>query len=115
MTGGLWAIANVVISAVGISVTSWMATKNPKLAGLLLSLPLSTLLALALNHTQYNDRAMVVAYARSIFAGLPLSLTFFLPFLFADRLRFPFWGLYLSGVLCLTTTYFLYNFLSSRS
>jgi hypothetical protein len=98
------------VSALVIGFTSWLATKNPKLAGLLLALPISTLLALALQNFQNpSDASTSVKFARSIFAGVPLSLTFFIPFLLADKLGLSFWGLYALGlgilVICFILTH----------
>lgn len=104
-----WAIGKILLSAVVISFTSWLANKKPALAGFIVALPLSTLLVLFLNHSQFHDTAKSVQFARSIFFAIPLSLTFFLPFLFAERLKLGFWGLYLTGITLLIAAYFVHK------
>ena len=95
------------ISAAVITGSSWLAGKNPRLAGWIIALPISSMLALLFAHAEYRDQAKSVAFAKSILTSVPLSLTFFIPFLFAERLQLGFWGLYASGMALLTASYFI--------
>ena len=67
------------------------------------------MLVLALKYFQDGDRSGNMALAKSIFLGLPLSLTFFIPFLVADRLRLSFWQTYLAGFFLIGASYFLHR------
>lgn len=96
----------LLLSASVISFSSTLAGRRPDLAGWLIALPISSMIALALTQAEFRDTARSVAFARSILVGVPLSLTFFLPFVFADRIRLSFWWLYGMGVLCLTGAFF---------
>ena len=96
----------LLISSSVISLSSHLAGRRPDLAGWILALPISSMLALALSQAQYQDSGRSVAFARSILVSVPLSLTFFLPFLFADRIKLSFWWLYGMGVLLLTGAFF---------
>lgn len=107
----LWAFTKVFIAGMLISFASWLAGKKPILAGFIIALPLTSILALSLNYLEFKDRAKVVVFAKSIFAAVPLSLLFFLPFLFAEKLQLPFWGLMLVGVLGLTLGLFFHRML----
>jgi hypothetical protein len=78
-------VLNVVISAGVISLCAWLAGKRPDLAGFIVSLPLSTLLVLALNQIQYGDSAKGTLLAKSILVAIPSTLVFFIPFLLAER------------------------------
>lgn len=84
--------------------------KNPRLAGFLLALPISTLLALAFGQIEFADTQKSVEFARSVFAAVPLSLLFFVPFLFADRLGLGFWGLYGSGIALLCVGFLIHSY-----
>lgn len=103
-----WQILKVGIAAVVIAASSWLSGKNPRLAGFLLALPLSTFLALAFGQIEFQDVGKSVAFAKSVFLAVPLSLLFFVPFLLAERLHFGFWGLYLSGIALLALSYFIH-------
>ena len=103
----VWTIFKIGMSASMITFASWLSGRRPALAGFLMALPLSSLIALALSYGEYKDAAKSVAFAKSIFLSVPLSLTFFVPFLFADRLRLPFWALYGMGVAFLAASYFV--------
>ncbi|HTL11078.1 MAG TPA: hypothetical protein VL588_01240 [Bdellovibrionota bacterium] len=105
----IWNVAVVVLSALLISFTSWLAGRSPGLAGFLLSLPLSTLLALPFAQARYEDTDKTVAFARGIFTALPLTLVFFIPFLAAKQLKWPFWGMYASGLVLLAGAYFAHR------
>jgi hypothetical protein len=104
-----WQIAKVLIAAVLISLSSWLAGRQPRLAGFLIALPISSMFALALFYFEYRDPARGAEFARSILAGVPLSLLFFVPFLFAGQLRWNFWWLYLSGIALLAVGFFIHR------
>lgn len=106
-----WIAAKLLISASLIAFASWLSGKRPELAGFIIALPLTTLLALAFSYMEHNDAESSVRFAKSVFVAVPLSLTFFLPFLFAQKLNLPFWGLYSIGLLLIVTGYFAHVFL----
>ena len=96
---------NLIISATVISLTTWLAGKRPEIAGFLISLPISTLLVLALTQNQYGDAAKTVALAKSVFFALPLTLVFFVPFLISEKFKIPFWWAYGMGLGLLGAAY----------
>lgn len=103
-----WQILKIGLAAAVIAGCSWLSGKSPRLAGFLLALPLSTLLALPFAQVEFQDSEKSVAFARSVFLALPMSLLFFVPFLFAARLNFGFWGLYTAGLTLLIVGYGIY-------
>ena len=104
-----WQIAKLLIAAGLISFTSWLAGKQPRLAGFLIALPISSMLALVLFQVEYREPGQAVTFAKSIFWAVPLSLLFFVPFLLAEHLKWGFWTLYGAGVALLTGGYFLHR------
>jgi hypothetical protein len=101
----------IAISASVIALASWLSNKKPELAGFIIALPLSTMLVLLFSYTEYQDPAASVRFAKSIFAAIPISLLFFVPFLLASRLPFGFWGIYATGFLLLVLGYFAHSFI----
>lgn len=101
--------AKIALAASVIAFASWLSGKKPELAGFIVALPLTTLLALAFSAAQYKDSATNIAFAKSVFAGVPVSLLFFIPFLVADRLSLSFWQCYLIGFALLVAGYFLHR------
>ncbi len=101
------------VSASLIAFASWLSGKKPELAGFIIALPLLTLLVLPFSYIEYQDPAASVRFAKSIFTAVPLSLFFFVPFLFADRIGLGFWGLYLSGIALLVVAYFAHQVIMS--
>lgn len=107
-------IAKFSLSALIISFCSWLAGKRPALAGFIIALPISTLIALAFTQLEFKDHEKTVLFAKSILLGVPLSLTFFVPFLLANKLKWPFWSLYISGIILLSIAYCIHKAIMER-
>jgi hypothetical protein len=104
-----WQLSKVFLAAIVITFASWLSGKQPRMAGFLIALPLSSMIALAFGQAEYGDAAKSVAFAKSILLAIPLSLLFFVPFLLADRLKWTFSTLYLSGLVLLALGYGLHQ------
>lgn len=100
---------NVLVSAVVISTASWLSGRFPALAGFMVALPLATLLVLPLSYREHADPAASILLAKSIFIAIPISLTFFLPFLFSERFGLTFWQAYGLGCAALPIGFFLHR------
>ena len=111
-------VFKILFSACLIAFSSWLAGKRPELAGFIIALPLMTLLVLPFNFAEYQDPENTVTFAKSILVAVPLSLTFFIPFLLADKIMafapegYGFWVIYGSGLLCLTGAYFIHQWVT---
>lgn len=105
----------ILVSSVLIAFSSWLACRKPVLAGFIMALPLSSLIALAFVQAEWKNEEQSVAFAKSILFAVPLSLTFFLPFLFARYLKWPFWGMYALGLTLLVISYGVHRSIFSTS
>ena len=106
----MWIMAaKALIAGIIVAFSSWLAGKKPELAGFIIALPLTTLLALAFTQIEHQTPESSVRFAQSIFVAIPLSLLFFIPFLAATKLQWPFWGLYSSGLALLICGYFIHK------
>ena len=103
-------VLNMLISATVISICVWLAGNSPRVAGFIISLPISTLLVLALNQIQRGESGNGVALAKSVFIAIPASLVFFIPFLLSDRFKIPFWACYISGIVLLVGAFFVHQY-----
>lgn len=106
-----WAALKISISVFTIVFCSWLSGKKPELAGFIIALPISTMLVLAFSFAEFKDPENTARFARSILAAIPLSLTFFIPFLLAHKINMPFWALYAGGLGFLTIAYFVHTFI----
>jgi hypothetical protein len=102
---------NLLLSAALIAIALWIAKKDQILAGFIVSLPLSTLIVLALSKLQNPDTEISHRLAKSIFVGIPATTVFFIPFLLADRFRLSFWTCYGAGFLLLGMAFFIHRYL----
>ena len=98
-------VFNVLVSALVIGFVSWLSGRFPTTAGFIVALPLATMLVLPLSYQTHGDAAGVATMARSIFVAVPVTMTFFLPFLFSDRLNLSFWQAYALGCFALPIGY----------
>ena len=96
-------LLNTLISAVVIALIAWISRRYPVTAGFVVALPIATMLVLPLAYLQHRDTASTFELARSILVALPITLLFFVPFLFRDRLSF--WGAYAIGCALLPLGY----------
>ena len=103
------AFGKVLVAAILISFVSWLSGKKTGLAGFLTALPLTTLLALAFSQLEWKDSAQSVEYAKSVFIAVPVSLLFFVPFLFAQKFNLNFWTCYATGICMLGVGYVVHN------
>ncbi|MFQ5450733.1 MAG: hypothetical protein ACE5E9_08880 [Nitrospinaceae bacterium] len=102
-------ISKTVIAALLISFSSWLSEKQPNLAGFIVALPMATIIVLVFAHTEHQNPATSIAFAKSIFVGVPISLLFFVPFLLAEKLNISFWSCYLGGIALLVIGFFLHK------
>ncbi|MEE2662666.1 MAG: hypothetical protein VX681_00995 [Myxococcota bacterium] len=105
-------VLNILVTAVVVSFASWLSGRFPTLAGFIVALPLATLLVLPLSYREHADAAASILLARSIFVAIPVSLTFFLPFLFSDRLGLSFWQAYALGCAALPVGFFVHRMIT---
>ena len=101
----------VCLAALVISYCSWLSNKKPELAGFLVALPLTTLVALLFSFAEYRDSDKSVEFAKSIFVGVPVTLMFFVTFLLAKKFNLHFGICYGLGLTFLTAGYFVHGWI----
>ena len=100
-------IFKTLIAAILISFVSWVAGKKPVLAGFIIALPLTSILAILFSYAQYRDMEKINQFASSILIVVPLSLTFFIPFLLNRWFKMNFAITFLSAITCLAIAYII--------
>ena len=107
----MWFFAKVVLSGAIISYASWLSGKKPVLAGFIIALPLMSMLSIFFSYLEHRDMQKINLFAVSILTAVPLSLTFFLPFLLNKWLKLPFFSTYLLGLGGVLLGYALHMFI----
>jgi len=102
-------IGKTIVAALLISFVSYLSGKKTALAGFLTALPLTTLLALAFSQAEWGNSKQSVEYAKSVFMAVPISLLFFVPFLFSEKFNLGFWSCYFIGIGFLGIGYFIHT------
>ncbi len=101
----------VILSGVIIAFASWLAGRNPVLAGFVIALPLMSILSIAFSYYQYRDMNKINEFAVSIFTAVPVSLFFFVPFLLNKWVKMGFGATYALALGCLAAAFFLHKLL----
>lgn len=93
----------LIAGAIVVAVTE-IGPKYPRIGGLLLTLPLVSILAFVMAWTKQGDLPAISALAKETLILVPLGLPFFIPLAFADRLGFGFWSAIGVGFLLASAT-----------
>jgi hypothetical protein len=99
----------IIIAASLITFSSWLAGKKPYLAGFIVALPISSLIAIAFSYFEHKNVEYSVEFAKGILLAVPVSYLFFIPFFFADKFNNQFWLVYATGVGLLIIGYFIHK------
>lgn len=102
-------IIKTFIAAALISFCSWLAAKKPDLAGFIIALPVTSMIALVFSYLQHQDNQVTTEFAKSILIGIPVSLLFFVPFLFSEKWQLNFYANFALGLGLLACGYFIHS------
>lgn len=91
-------VIRIAIASTTIVAVAEISRRMPRLGGLLLSLPLVSILAFVMAWRQHRDLPAVSQLARETLILVPLGLPFFVPLAFAERWRLSFWAAFALGV-----------------
>jgi hypothetical protein len=87
----LWNVLRVAIAAAIIVAVAELSKRYPRHGALLLSLPILSILAIAMSWFQYHDLPAISKLAKETLVLVLLGLPFFVPLIFANRLGLGFW------------------------
>ncbi len=102
-------LTKIIFSSFLIAFASWLSIKKPVLAGFIIALPIVSMISIFFSYFEKKDFEKTMLFAKSIFVGVPLTLTFFIPFLFAKNLGLNFLLTYSLGIIFLIAGYFLHK------
>lgn len=107
-------LLNIALTSVILSFALWLSKANPVLGGFIVSLPLSTLIILAVSKIQNENAGNTVILAKSIFVAVPATLLFFIPFLLSERMKISFWTSYGLGIGLLSISFITHKWIMNR-
>lgn len=99
-----WIIAKSLIAAALLITASELAQRLPRVGALLLTLPITSILAFIFTWQRHGEMATISNLARETLILVPLGLPFFLPLAFAPRLGLSFWPAFAMGVVLASVT-----------
>lgn len=106
---GMHLLRFVIAGTIVVAVTE-LSQRFPRIGALILTLPVVSMIAFVSVWARLGDMRAVSSTARETLILLPLSLPFFLPLAFAERLGLGFWSAFATGFVltCATTGAWLY-------
>jgi hypothetical protein len=107
-------MGKTLVSALLIAGLSSLAGRFPVLAGYLIALPLSTIMAVSFLYAQTGNGDLAAKFALSILAAIPVTMMFFVPFLLYSRFKGSFWLYVLAGIAILYLGFFIQRAIASR-
>jgi hypothetical protein len=111
MNGGLYFGLKFIVSGLLIAFASWLAGRRPVLAGFVIALPLTSILAMLFSYMEFRSMEKLNQFAVSIFAAVPLSLLFFTSFLLNRWLKWGFAASMATGLTLLFLAFLLHRFI----
>jgi hypothetical protein len=100
----LWNMLRVAIAAATIVAVAEFSKRYPRYGGLLLSLPIVSILAFTFGWFQHHDLPALAKLARETIILVLLGLPFFLPLAFASQLGLSFWNAMALGIILASAT-----------
>ncbi len=98
----MFQVFKILLSAITIVAAAEIAKRSTLWGALLITLPISSILSIVFLYIDTKDSTQTTNYAKEIFYLVPISLLFFVPFLFASKTGWPFWINFGCGIVLLT-------------
>lgn len=97
-------LLRIIIPAFIIALVAETANRSPRFGGLLLTLPIVSILGFIVVWQKDHDLPAISKLARETLILVPLGLPFFVPIAFAERLSLGFWQATVAGLLLASAT-----------
>jgi hypothetical protein len=106
-------VVNGVIAGFVVVAVSEVARRYPRVADVILAVPLVVFAVYAFMYLRVPELAPITRMARQMLILVPLSLTFFVPIAFAERLHLTFWPAFTMGLALVTASVGTYLWLTA--
>lgn len=105
-------VVNGAVAGFLVVAVSEVARRYPRSADVILAVPLVVFAVYAVMYLRTPNLAPISRMARQMLVLVPLSLVFFVPLAFADRLHLSFWPAFAIGLALVTVAVTAYLWLS---
>lgn len=106
-------VVNGLVAGFVVVVVSEIAQRYPRVADVILAVPLVVFAVYAVLYLRNPELAPISRMARQMLVLVPLSLPFFVPLAFADRLALTFWSAFGIGLALVTAAVSTYLWLTA--
>jgi hypothetical protein len=87
----LFVLTKIMVSAIVIGIVTEISKRNVSIGGLITAMPITTMLALFWLYYEKKNTALLADFSQSVFAGLPMSLLFFIPTIYLFKKGYNFY------------------------
>ncbi len=107
-------LLKALVAGLLIAFASKLAGRNPALAGFIIALPLTSMLALLFSYYEFRDMKKIQEFSSAILVSVPLSLVFFIPFILSRWIKMNFAVTFAAGLGLLYGAYGLQQLIMAR-
>lgn len=97
----LFFCTKIIVSAVVIAIVSEITKRNASIGGLITAMPITTILTLFWIYYEKKDTQLLTEFSKSVFAGFPMSLLFFIPTIYLFKKGYNYYFVMFIAVICL--------------
>ena len=105
-------VVNGAVAGFLVVAVSEVARRYPRIADVILAVPLVVFAVYAVMYLRMPNLAPISRMARQMLVLVPLSLVFFVPLAFADRLHLSFWPAFAIGLALVAVAVTVYLWLT---
>lgn len=87
----LFIITKIIVSATVIATVTEISKRYVSIGGLITAMPITTMLALFWLYYEKKDTVLLADFSKSVFAGFPMSLLFFIPTIYLFKKGYNFY------------------------
>ena len=97
-------IVRFIVAGTVVVVVTELAQRSPRVGALVLTLPITSIIAFVAVWARLGNLRTVSGRARETLILVPLGLPFFVPLAFADRFGLGFWWAFILGIVLACVT-----------
>lgn len=97
----LFIVVKIFITAFIITAITEISKKSVTIGGLVAAMPILTILALLWFYYEKKDNMFMAGFTKSVLAGFPMTIMFFLPTIYLFKKGYNFWLVLFVGILFL--------------
>lgn len=97
----LFVVVKIFITALIVAAITEISKRSVSIGGLIAAMPILTVIALLWFYYEKKDSVFMADFTKSVLAGFPMTIMFFIPTIYMFRKGYNFWLVMFVGLVCL--------------